>query len=60
MTMAIEACSTNRELNKVVKLIHKQFTVHFHHHVSYAHYLSELSGRIQGKRYELNVNGLYS
>jgi len=59
MTMAIEACHTNRELNKVVKLVRKQFMEQFHHHISYAHYLSELTGRIQGKRYELNVNDLY-
>jgi hypothetical protein len=60
MTMAIEACRTNRELNKVVKQVQKQFTGRFHNHVSYAHYLSELTGRIQGKRYELNINSLFS
>jgi len=60
MTMAIEACRSNRELNKTVKMVHKQFMVPFQNHVSYAHYLSELTGRIQGKRYELNVNDLYS
>lgn len=59
MTMAIEACRSNRDLNKVAKQIQKQFTGQFSHHVSYGHYLAELSGRIQGKRYELNVNDLY-
>lgn len=60
MTIAIENCHTNRELNKVVKLVHKQFMIPFRKHVSYPHYLAELSGRIQGKRYELNVNDIYS
>lgn len=60
MTIAIEHCNNNKELNNVVKMIHKEFMLPFVHHVSYAHYLAELSGRIQGKRYELNINDIFS